>query len=142
MDQRLNMLMLGVDDIARSRRFYEQGLGWQAWAGRPSRTSAKYMVGGVLVTMIDRNYLARESGLTAASGSVGVVSVVNVAERDAVDRVAAEVSAAGGTITSAASARDGGLYSFYFLDPDHNPWEVVWNPNMPMDEHGVLQSPR
>jgi predicted lactoylglutathione lyase len=136
------MLMLAVEDIPRSRLFYEEGLGWQPWGGRQSKTSLKYMVGGVLVTMILRDYLAQESGLALSSGTAGVVLVINLHERDTVDRIADEVVAAGGCITSSARVRDGGLYSFYFLDPDRNPWEAVWNPNMPMDENGVLQASR
>jgi predicted lactoylglutathione lyase len=67
--------------------------------------------------------------------------VINTAERNNVDAIANQVTAAGGRITSPARNRDGGLYSFYFLDPDRNPWEVVWNPNMSMDENGVLELP-
>jgi predicted lactoylglutathione lyase len=142
MDQRLTMLMLGVDDIAQIRRFYEDGLGWKPWGARQSNTSVKYMVGGVVIAMIDREYVAREAGLTSGSGAVGIVPVVNLVLRGEVDRVAEMVVSAGGTVTSAPRDRDGGLYSFYFADPAGNPWEVVWNPNMPMDEAGVLQPSR
>jgi predicted lactoylglutathione lyase len=142
MEQRLNMLMFGVDDLARSCRFYEEGLGWRPWGTRRSKTSMKYMASGVVITLIDRSYVASEAGLPRGSGSVGIVPVINVAERIEVDHIAHEVASAGGTLTSPPQQRDGGLYSFYFTDPDGNPWEVVWNPNMPMDEFGVLQSPR
>lgn len=138
MEQRLSMLMLGIDDVARSRNFYEAGLGWKPWGKRQSSTSVKYLAGGVVFAMINRNYLAKESGLPQGSGFAAIVAVLNVEQREAVDRIAAEVIAAGGTLTSPPRDR-GGLYSCYFADPDGNPWEVVWNPNMPMDEHGVLQ---
>lgn len=29
MDQRMSLITLGVVDLARARRFYEEGLGWQ-----------------------------------------------------------------------------------------------------------------
>lgn len=140
MDQRLSMLMLTVSDISRSRRFYEEGLGWKTWGSRQSQFSVKYLADGVLVTMIDRNYLIGESGLPEGSGSLGIVAVVNVADREEVDRVAVEVVAAGGVVTSAARLRDGGLYTFYFLDPDGNPWEVVWSPQMPTDQEKTPES--
>jgi hypothetical protein len=136
------MLMLGIDDIVHIRQFYEEGLGWKPWGTRQSKTSVKYMVGGVVIAMIDRGYVAREAGLTSGSGTVGVVPVVNLAVREEVDAVAKMIVSAGGTVTSAPRDRDGGLYSFYFVDPAGNPWEVVWNPNMPMDEAGVLQQSR
>jgi uncharacterized protein len=139
MEQRLSMLMFAVDDLTRSRRFYEDGLGWRPWGTKRSRVSEKYMAGGVVITLIDRSYVAGEAVLPKGSGSVGIVPVINVTQNQEVDRVAAEVVAAGGTVTSPPRLRDGGLYSFYFTDLDGNPWEVVWNPNMPMDEQGVLQ---
>jgi predicted lactoylglutathione lyase len=75
------------------------------------------------------------------SGSVGIVLVINVPTRAGVDAAAVAVLGAGGVIRSPARPRDGGLYSVYFTDPDDNPWEVVWNPYMPMDASGVLQPP-
>jgi uncharacterized protein len=140
MEQRLNMLMLGVDDLERSRRFYESGLGWKPWGARRSKTSVKYLAGGVVIAMIDRGYVANEAALPQGSGTIGIVPVINVSGREQVDRAAEEVASAGGVLTSPPRQRDGGLYSFYFADPDGNPWEVVWNPNMQMDERGVLQS--
>jgi predicted lactoylglutathione lyase len=135
------MVMLGVEDLTRCRQFYEGGLGWTPWGVRQSRTSVKYLNGGVVLAMIDRGYLAAESGRPVGSGSVGIVLVINVAYRADVDTAADAVSRAGGVICSAVRLRDGGLYSFYFTDPDENPWEVVWNPHMPMDVNGVLQAP-
>ncbi len=52
------MVILGTDDLLRCRRFYEAGLGWTPWGVRQSRTSVKYLNGGVLLAMIDRGYLA------------------------------------------------------------------------------------
>ena len=88
MDQRLTMLMLGVGDIVQIRQFYEEGLGWKPWGARQSKTSVKYMVGSVVIAMIDRDYVAREAGLTSGSGTVGIVPVVNLALRGDVDSVA------------------------------------------------------
>jgi hypothetical protein len=140
MEQHLSMAMLPVSDISRSRRFYEDGLGWKPWGSRQSRFSVKYLADSVLITMIERNYLMGESGLPGGPGSLGVVLVVNVNDRDEVDRVAGEVVMAGGVVTSPARLRDGGLYTFYFSDPDGNPWEIVWHPNMPVGKLMNLDS--
>lgn len=131
MRQALSMVMLAVGDLARTRLFYEKGLHWEPWGDGQSHTSVKYLAGDVLVTMIDRHYVAQEGGLAEGSGLFGIVCVVNVASRDEVDHTLQEVTAAGGTVTSPPRFRDGGLYSFYFTDPDRNPWEVVWNPKVP-----------
>lgn len=132
MRQAISMVMLAVEDLARTRRFYEEGLHWRAWGNGQSRTSVKYLANDILVTMIDRHYVAQEGGLAEGSGLFGIVCVVNVASREEVDQAVLEVAAAGGAVTSPARLRDGGLYSFYFTDPDQNPWEVVWNPKMPV----------
>jgi uncharacterized protein len=134
MDQCLSMAMLTVSDLQRSKRFYEDGLRWKPLGGHQSQFSVKYLADGVLITMIDRKYLVGESGLPEGSGSLGIVLVVNVNDRAEVDRVADEVLTAGGIVTSPARLRDGGLYTFYFLDPDGNPWEIVWNPKMSADQ--------
>ncbi len=39
MEQRISMMTLGVSDLARSRQFFEAGLGWQ-----PSRGSNEQIV--------------------------------------------------------------------------------------------------
>lgn len=59
-----------------------------------------------------------------------------------VDRQMSRVVKAGGTITSPARDRDGGLYSGYFTDPEGNGWEIVWSPEMPLDEQGALTLPK
>lgn len=72
--------------------------------------------------MIDHTYLMGESGLREGSGNLGVVLVVTPESVEHVDRIAANVLTASGTITSAARFRDGGLYTFYFADADGNSW--------------------
>lgn len=127
MDQSLAMVMLPVADLGNTRRFYEDGLKWIPH-GPQGRYSVKYVASGVLVTMIECHYLSEQAGLSLDRQAPGVVLVVNVDSRAAVDSVQSQITAAGGTVSSAARQRDGGLYTFYFTDPDGNPWEVVWTP--------------
>jgi predicted lactoylglutathione lyase len=140
MEQRLNMLMLPVDDLDTVRAFYAR-LGWKPW-GMESPLSTGFLASGTVIVFLDRAYLQKESGLQAPSGTASAVMVLNVAERDEVDRICERVIDAGAKVTSPARPRDGGLYSFYFLDPVGAAWEVVWNPHMPMTASGVLTLPQ
>lgn len=130
MQQRLDMVMLPVRDRAHAVRFYEQGLGWTPRNGAQTGHSVKYAASGMLVAMIDRAYLGEECGLpgsTVAASGTTLVTFVDSIEQ--VDQAAVDVMKAGGSVTSAPRIRDGGLYTFYFTDPDGNPWEVVWSPD-------------
>lgn len=49
--------------------------------------------------------------------------------------------AAGGRVLKPGARADWGGYSGYFADPDGHPWEVAFNPFMPLDERGLLVLP-
>ena len=52
MDQRISSIALGVADLARSRRFYEDGLGWKC--GGTETEIALYQVGGMVLALFSR----------------------------------------------------------------------------------------
>lgn len=138
MQQRLTLITLGVQDLARSRAFYEQGLGWQ-----PSKHSQEsvtfYDMGGFALGLYGREALAEDATLDpAGSGFGGVTLAYNVHEKHQVDAVIAEAVAAGATLLKPAEEVFWGGYSGYFADPDGHPWEVAWNPGFAMDAAGRL----
>ena len=59
-------------------------------------------------------------------------------EKDGVDVLMAEASAAGAKITQPARDTDWGGRSGYFADPDGHLWEVAWNPFWPVDAEGRI----
>jgi uncharacterized protein len=131
MDQRLNMVMNPVRDVAAIRDFYEGGLGWTTW-GPEMPGSVMYRLGTAV-----RDYMAKEAGVPVADGP-RIINAVFVNCKDDVDAQMAKALAAGGTVTSPTRDRDGGLYSGYFADPEGNCWEIVWSPFMPVDDDGSL----
>ena len=135
-DHRLNMVMVGADDIAVLRCFYEDGLGWQTW-GPVSEMSVMYRAGTAVMVFLNRGYLAQESGIEGGTTPRSIWAIF-VDDKDAVDRGFAAAVAAGATVTSAVRDRDGGLYSGYFTDPEGNGWELVWSPHMPVGVDGGL----
>ena len=133
------MIMVGAQDIARLRTFYEAGLGWTTW-GPVSPGAVMYKVGHSVVVFLNGAYLAAERGTPVTPG--GKVSLaVFVASKAEVDAGYARALAAGATATSGVRDRDGGLYTGYFADPEGNSWELVWSPHMPLGDDGALTLP-
>lgn len=141
MEQRLSLVTLGVRDLVRSRRFYEQGLGWTA-SGASTDAVVFFRLGGIALALFDREALAADAGLPAAgSGFGGIALAYNARTRDGVDAVLAKAAVAGGRILRPAGEAEWGGYTGYFADPDGHPWEVAWNPHFPIRADGSIALP-
>jgi catechol 2,3-dioxygenase-like lactoylglutathione lyase family enzyme len=138
MEQRLSVVTLGVADLERARRFYEDGLGWRR--GNTHAEVVFFQVGGAVLALFGRDALAADAGLRAAgSGFGGIALAYNARSREEVDRVLAEAKAAGATILKPAQDAFWGGYSGYFADPDGHPWEIAWNPDWTLLEDGSVR---
>ena len=142
MEPRISLVTLGVRDLRRAIRFYEEGLGWPR-APIGGDEIAFFRTGGAVLALFPRELLAADANLPAAgSGFGGVTLAHNVAGRELVDGALAAAAAAGGTILKpAAEAPAFGGYAGYFADPDGHPWEVAWNPQFPFAPDGSLVLP-
>ncbi len=137
MDQRLNIVTLGVRDVDRAVRFYRDGLGWKP--ALELDDFILFQLGWVALALHPRDLLAEDAGLTPGRrGFGGVTLAQNVASREDVDRVIASACAAGAVLLRAASEKEWGGYSGYFADPDGHPWEIAHNPRFTLDEQGRL----
>ena len=135
MDQRISSIALGVADLARSRRFYEDGLGWKC--GGTETEIALYQVGGMVLALFSRAALAADANLESeGTGFGGITLAYNVGTRGEVDAVLAEAKAAGATILKSAEDASWGGYAGYFADLDGHPWEVAWNPHWTLEADG------
>ena len=142
MEQRLSLVTLGVADIARSRRFYEQGLGWKA-SSVGNESVVFFQLGGMVLALFGRAALAADARLAdpGPAGFSGIALAHNVRHREAVDAVLAEAERAGGRILKPAEDAFWGGYSGYFADPDGHAWEVAWNPQFRLRDDGGLELP-
>lgn len=130
MKPHLSMVTLGVRDLPRAIRFYEQGLGLPRLAV-DSDEVAFFPLAGAWLALFGRDDLARDAGVSAAGdGFSGVSLAHNLASREDVDATMAQASAAGARIVRPARDTDWGGYAGYFADPDGHLWEVAWNPHM------------
>lgn len=124
------MVTLGVRDLARAVAFYKTGLGLPRMAF-DSDSVAFFPLAGAWLGLYGRDALAEDAGVPpTGSGFSGMALAHNVASRDDVDLLLAQVAAAGGRLVKPGQDMFWGGYSGYFADPDGHLWEVAWNPFM------------
>jgi catechol 2,3-dioxygenase-like lactoylglutathione lyase family enzyme len=130
MEPRLSFVTLGVSDLERATRFYQQGLGL-ARLKSPS-TVAFFELGKTWLALYPRHLLAADAGVPDnGSGFAGFALAHNVRSRSEAERLLQQAEKAGGKIVKRAQPTDWGGYAGYFADPDGFLWEVAWNPDFP-----------
>jgi catechol 2,3-dioxygenase-like lactoylglutathione lyase family enzyme len=137
MEQRVSLVTLGVSDLDRAKRFYEE-LGWQSGAA-PSDDVVFFQAGGLIVALWDRATLAEDSVTTDTGGWGGITLAHNVRSPEEVDAVLAEAEQAGATIGRAGAKTFWGGYSGVFVDPDGHAWEVAHNPHWTIEDDGSVR---
>lgn len=129
MDPRLSFVTLVVRDVARSKNFYIEHLGWPAEVDVPGEVLMIRVGEKIMLSLWQESAAVEELGeIARPAGALPFTLAHNVASPSDVDRVIAEARAAGATVTADPSARDWGGYSGYFADPDGFRWEVAYNP--------------
>jgi predicted lactoylglutathione lyase len=139
MEQRISLVTLGVADLARAKRFYEQ-LGWH---GQEVQETVFLQAGGMALVLWGRDKLAQDCGLQdAAPGAFGgIVLAHNVRSHDEVDEIVAAAQRAGATITRAPGTTFYGGYAGFFTDLDGHAWEIAHNPGFTLAADGSLTLP-
>lgn len=127
MEQRLNFVTLAVTDVAASRSFYADGLGWRVEFEAPGEVVFLRLGPGLVLSLWSRDGFADEVGEQPARGLAPLTLAHNLSSPEEVDAVLTEAAAAGAQV-SAGVRRDWGGYSGYFIDPDGFRWEVAHNP--------------
>ena len=139
MEQRLSLVTLGVRDLDRARRFYEQ-LGWRTNAAADDDV-VFFQTGGIIVALWGRDQLADDTVVPDRGGWGGVTLAYNARSPAEVDAILAEAQAAGATIPRAGAPTFWGGYSGVFVDPEGHPWEVAHNPSWTISEDGSVTLP-
>jgi catechol 2,3-dioxygenase-like lactoylglutathione lyase family enzyme len=139
MEQRVSLVTLGVADVRRARRFYEQ-LGWQ---GQEVEETVFFQAGGTVLVLWGRDKLALDSGIPDAAGDGfgGVVLAHNVRSREDVEQAVAAAEAAGATVTRPPAETFYGGYAGCFTDPDGHVWEIAHNPGFTLGDDGSIVLP-
>jgi hypothetical protein len=91
-------IMIGVEDMARSKKFYGEGLGCAIDQDYPQFVLFNLGAGSSSLALYQREAAAQDAGVSSeGSGFRGVSFHFIVASSDAVDEVMAQAVAAGGT---------------------------------------------
>lgn len=137
--QRVTLITLGVEDIVRSRTFYE-ALGWVP--ARAEEGVVFYQMHGAVLALFGRADLAVDQGRPGAALGTGAMTLAqNFATDDAVDAAWQAAVAAGAAPLKKPEKVFWGGYSGYFADPDGHVWEVAMNPFWPLGQDGSLTLP-
>lgn len=137
MDMRLSFLTLGVADFARSRAFYESGLGWTPQKAMDDVVFYEARP-GFIFALHPRQMLAEDAALPDAGGGgfAGFTMSINQSDEAGVDATIAEAKAAGAKILKEPQKTYWGGYHGYFADPDGYAWEVAYNGGVTIDAEG------
>jgi catechol 2,3-dioxygenase-like lactoylglutathione lyase family enzyme len=122
-NQRVDLITLGVTELRRAQDFYE-ALGWRPAAS--TNDTVSFEAGGLTILFRDRGQLAADSGVFDPASWGGRVMLHYLVESLIdVEMVLAEARGAGATITHPASSNLQGGYSGIFLDLDRYAWRIT-----------------
>jgi catechol 2,3-dioxygenase-like lactoylglutathione lyase family enzyme len=118
-------IMLGVEDLARSKAFYGEGLGCAIDQDHPNFVSFDLGDGSSSLALYEREAAAQDAGVSAeGSGFRGVSFHYIVPSSKAVDEVMSQAVAAGGAVVKEAGGAQWGYFG-YLSDPDGYLWKVA-----------------
>jgi len=125
MPLQVTAIMIGVEELARSKKFYREGLGCTIDQDHPNFMSFNLGDGSSSLALYEREAAAQYAGVSSeGSGFRGVSFHFSVPSREGVDEVMGKAVAAGGGVVKEAAAVQWG-YSGYFSDPDGYLWKVA-----------------
>ena len=136
MKPRITLITLGVDDLAKSLRFYRDGLGFptEGIVGTEFEHGAVAFFDlqpGLMLAIWPRDDIARDANISKTPHSPTEFTIGhNVGSQEEVDAVMEQAKRAGAKIIKPAANTFWGGYAGYFQDPDGHLWEVAWNPRM------------
>ena len=136
MKPRITIITLGVDDLAKSLRFYRDGLGFptEGIVGTEFEHGAVAFFDlqpGLMLAVWPRDNIAHDANISKTPHSPTEFTIGhNVGSQEEVDAVMEQAKRAGAKIIKPAANTFWGGYAGYFQDPDGHLWEVAWNPRM------------
>ena len=125
-EPRVSLVTLGSNDLARSRRFYTGGFGWEPVFA--NEEIVFYDLGGVLLSTFLSSSLEEDMGRGGLRAPGAFALAHNVRSEREVSPLIDSLVAAGGKLLRAADAPPIGGLRGYVADPDDNAWEIAFNP--------------
>lgn len=140
MDQRVQLITLGVPDLDVARRFYVEGLGWQPTLDIPGEITFLQVGPGLLLGLFGTAELDADIGRATPAPRVPQAFTLAqvVATEDEVVAALDAATAAGGVVLKAAQRAAFGGFHGYFADPSGFCWEVATNPGWSVSADGIV----
>ena len=136
MKARISMITLGVADLEKSIKFYNEGLGFPKLESPPG--VAFFTLNGSWLGLYGREALAEDAMVSSEGHGFNSFALAhNVSSEAEVDETIAQALSVGAILIKPAQKAPWGGYSGYFKDPDGHLWEVAHNPFVwigPQDE--------
>jgi catechol 2,3-dioxygenase-like lactoylglutathione lyase family enzyme len=118
-------IMIGVEDLARSKRFYGEGMGCKIEQDHPHFVSFTLGEGSSSFALYGKEAAAQDAGVSPeGSGFRGVSFHFIVSSKEEVDDVIGKAVAAGAGVVKEAGGNEWGYFG-YFSDPDGYLWKVA-----------------
>ena len=131
MEPRISIITLGVKDLKKSTKFY-QDLGFPLQPGTDAISF--FELAGTWLALFPKSSLAKDANiLPKGNGFSGFTLAHNVKSKKDVDAIMKQAEQIGAHVTDQPHDRDWGGYSGYFADPDGYLWEIAWNPYFKLD---------
>lgn len=131
MENRISLITLGVADLERSIRFYEDGLKFSRQPFDSEKIAFFKLQSGQMLALFPMSDLAKDACLPSIpnnGGFRGITLAHNVEAKEDVKKLLEEAKAAGAKILKEAQEPEWGGLSGYFADPDGHAWEVAYPP--------------
>jgi uncharacterized protein len=127
MKANVSSILLGVEDMERSKQFYVDGLGWVVH--RDYGISVFFRSdSGSLIGLYGRDGLAADVGTSPEGTGFGGIVLDHVVRTEArVDEIMAEAERAGARIVKPAGPLEWGGYGGTFADPDGHIWRLGYS---------------
>ncbi|AWB42993.1 glyoxalase [Paenibacillus sp. CAA11] len=139
---RINLICLGVRDIAKSRSFYRDGLGFTTSSKEEQPGIVFFNNNGTKLELFPLEELAKDIHADAppqpGTGFPGITLAYNAKSKEEVDAIFQKIEEIGGSIAKMPETVFWGGYSGYFRDPDGYYWEVAYADSWQFDENDML----
>jgi catechol 2,3-dioxygenase-like lactoylglutathione lyase family enzyme len=136
---RIDFITLGVRDLAVSRRFYVDGLGWEPYFEMPGDVIFLQGNHGLTLSLWKLDELLAEGGGGESSGVPPFSLSHNVDSDGEVREVFDRAVAAGATPLREPAPVDWGGFTSYVADPDGFRWEIAHNPGWGVHPDGRVR---
>ncbi|MGG0642988.1 VOC family protein [Sporosarcina gallistercoris] len=141
---RINLIALGVRDICKSLKFYEE-IGFEAsvMGDEEKPVIVFFKNEGSKLELFPLEQLAKDINeknppAISSGGFPGFTLAYNGKTIDEVDDIFNKVKEVGAQVIKPPQTLSWGGYGGYFIDPDGYYWEVAYGADWEFDEHNML----